>query len=397
MKFADTTATRKIFEMSERIRVVGGGTAASKTISIMVWGIDWAQTSKNKLMTVVSESYPHLEKGVMLDFENIMKAHGYWKDSQWNKTKHVYTFESGSKIEFFSVDTYGKAHGPRRDVLFINECNNLPYNIVDQLITRTREIIWLDFNPISEFWYHTELKDRRDDVEYLKLTYLDNEALDETTIKEIESHKHKKGWWTVYGLGELGEIEERIYKGWKQLDEIPPEARLERRYIDFGYTNDPTAIGDVYYWNGSYILDERIYQKELSNKAIAESLLQMPRILTIADSAEPKSIAEIQSFGLNIVASKKGKDSIYHGIQSVQDQQIYVTKRSHNIWKEYMNYVFIKDKNDKVLNDTDPACADHHMDGIRYAVTSLVPVMRKREFAYNIPDFITKKRPNRAR
>ena len=120
--FKDTTATKKIFSLTKKIRVVSGGTSASKTISILVWLIDYCQSVPNKLCTVVSESYPHLEKGAMLDFENIMKDGNYWDENAWHQTKHTYSFSNGSKLEFFSADTYGKAHGPRRDVLFINEC-----------------------------------------------------------------------------------------------------------------------------------------------------------------------------------------------------------------------------------------------------------------------------------
>src|ERR1051325_2952507 len=141
--FTDTTATKKIFSLKKRIRAVAGGTAASKTVSILFWLIDYCQTkqSRAKICHVVSESFPHLESGSMLDFQSIMKDRGYWNDARWHDTKHEYTFETGNKLRFTSVDTYGKAHGPRRDVLFVNECNNLDYNIVDQLITRTREIV----------------------------------------------------------------------------------------------------------------------------------------------------------------------------------------------------------------------------------------------------------------
>ena len=383
--YKNTTATEKICQLKKRIRAVSGGTAASKTISILIWLIDYAQSHENKLVSVVSETYTHLSGGAMTDFENIMKGHGYWNDNRWvrREGKPTYTFETGSKIEFLSVDTYSKAHGPRRDVLFVNECNNLAYNIVDQLITRTREVVWLDWNPISEFWFYTEMKDR-EDVDFIKLTYVDNEALDENTRKEIETHRHKLGWWKVYGLGELGEIEERIFKGWKTIDEVPQEARLERRWLDFGYTNDPSACGDIYVWNNAYIFDERFYQRGMSNKEIAETLLQYPRVLTIADSAEPKSIDELKTFGLNVVGSIKGQDSIKHSIQSVQEQNIFVTRKSYNVWKEYQNYVFLKDKDDRVLNVEDPSCANHHMAGIRYAITSLVPVIRRREQIRNV-------------
>src|SRR6185503_9534701 len=136
-KIQDTTATKKVFSLKKRIRAIAGGTSASKTISILIWCIDYAQTVKNEIVSIVSESYPHLSLGAMRDFEAIMRDRGYWKEERWNKTKHTYTFETGTIVEFLSIDTYGKAHGPRRDVLFINECNNLPHNIVDQLITRT--------------------------------------------------------------------------------------------------------------------------------------------------------------------------------------------------------------------------------------------------------------------
>lgn len=371
--FSDTTATRRIFELKKRIRAVCGGTSASKTISILVWCIDYCQTPQNrsKLVSVISESYPHLEKGAMLDFEAIMKDRGYWDSKRWNQTKHVYTFETGHKMEFYSVDTYGKAHGPRRDVLFVNECNNLPWLIVDQLITRTREIVWLDWNPSAEFWFYTEVKPVRDDVDFITLTYKDNEALDDITIQEIESHKHNKSWWTVYGLGQLGDIESRIYTGWNtNLESVPPEAKLERYGLDFGYSNDETAIVAIYKWNGAYILDEQTYLKGLSNKVIADILSNLPKALVIADSSEPKSIDEIKSYGINIIGAIKGAGSISQGIQNVQDKVIFVTKRSINIIKEYRNYLWLTDpKTGKIINEPQDFL-NHTMDAIRYGMDS---------------------------
>lgn len=373
LQFKDTKATKKIFSLSKRIRAVAGGTSASKTISILVWIIDYAQSTRNELISVVSESYPHLEKGSMLDFENIMKAQGYWQDDRWHSTKHTYTFESGTKLEFFSPDTYGKAHGPRRDILFINEANNLEYKIVDQLITRTRKIVWMDWNPSTEFWFYTDMLNVRDDIDFITLTYLDNEALDPITIKEIESHKHNKAWWTVYGLGQLGEIEGRIYTGWQIIDEVPHAGRLERRGLDFGYSNDPSALVDIYYQNGEYIFDETLFQKGLSNKQIADVInnLPQPQVIVIADSAEPKSIDEIKSYGINILPAEKGKDSVTNGIQLVQAQRISVTKRSVNIIKEYRNYLWERDKDEKVINTPEHTWS-HSMDALRYGMSSLL-------------------------
>ncbi len=371
--FQDTTATKKVFSMRKRIRAVAGGTSASKTISILVWLINYCQTKQDreKLCSVVSESHPHLEKGAILDFQNILKDRGYWNEERWNQTKHTYTFETGNKLEFYSVDTYGKAHGPRRDVLFVNECNNLEYKIVDQLITRTREVVWLDWNPSEEFWFYTEMKPARTDVDFITLTYKDNEALDQMIIDEIESHKGNKAWWTVYGLGQLGEIETRIYKGWKtDVEDIPQEARLERYGLDFGYSNDPTAIVAIYYYQGCYILDEVVYQKGLLNKQISDVLKSKDPALVIADSAEPKSIDEIRLHGVTILEAQKGSGSVNRGISYVQEQKIWVTARSVNLIKEYRNYVWITDKDGKIINE--PIDLNNHlMDALRYAIASI--------------------------
>ena len=369
--FQDTTATKRIFSLRKRIRAVAGGTSASKTISILMWLIDYCQDKrkKDKIATVVSESHPHLSKGAMIDFEMIMKDRGYWKDDLWNK-KGVYTFEGGNKLEFYSVDTYSKAHGPRRDVLFLNECNNLSYLIIDQLITRTREVIWMDWNPVAEFWFYTDMLPNRKDIDFITLTYKDNEALDMNTVIEIESHKNNRGWWQVYGLGQLGVLEGRIYKDWIVIDEVPDEARLLRYGLDFGYTNDPTAIDAIYAWNDAFIIDEVLHLKKLSNKQIADTLLNLERALIVADSAEPKSIDEIKGYGLNIMGAQKGQGSVLQGIQYVQGQKVFITKRSINTLKEYRNYLWLTDDDGVIINEPSPVW-NHHMDDIRYGMESL--------------------------
>ena len=369
--YTKTTALNKILALNKRIRAVSGGTAASKTVSILMWLIDYCNDSRqtNKLATITSESYPHLQKGAMLDFQNIMKDRSYWKDDLWHDTKHIYSFETGNKLEFATFDTYSKAHGSRRDVLFVNEGNNMPYNIVDQLMVRTREVVWLDWNPTSEFWFYNEILGRRDDIDFITLTYKDNEALDETTIKEIESHKYNRGWWQVYGLGQLGDLEGKIYTGWQIIDNVPEEARLEKYGLDFGYSIDPTAVVAIYKWNDSYILDEIIYQKGLSNRQISEVLLNVERASVIADSAEPKSIDEIASYGVPIFPGTKGADSVRQGIQVVQDQKIFVTKRSINLLKEYRNYLWKVDKNGNTTNEPSDIW-NHCMDAIRYGISS---------------------------
>lgn len=297
----------------------------------------------------------------------IMKEHRYFKDKQWDKTNHIYTFETGSQIEFFSVDQPEKVRGARRDRLFINEANNIPFNAFEELEVRTKDFIFIDYNPTNEFWLFTEVIPKRTDTEIIILTYKDNEALSQDIINSIEQRKNRKDWWQVYGLGQLGMIEGRIYKDWDIIDDAPHEANLERYGLDFGYSNDPTALIAVYKYNSGYILDEIAYSKGLSNKQIVDIIQSQATGLVVADCAEPKSIDEIKSYNIPIVASQKGKDSVCAGIQFVQRQRISMTKRSVNLIKEYRNYLWETDKDGKILNIPEHQFS-HSMDAVRYAL-----------------------------
>ncbi len=359
--------------LKKRLRCIQGGTSASKTVSIVLYLIHLAQSdTKSTLTSIVSESFPHLRRGVMRDFLLIMQEHNYFKDDRWSKTEFTYTFETGSKIEFFSADQPDKVRGPRRDRLFINEANNIPYEAFDQLEVRTKEFVFLDWNPTNEFWYYSEIKDKRTDYEHIILTYKDNEALSQEIIDSIEQRKGNKMWWAVYGEGQLGEVEGKIYKDWTIVDEVPHEARLERYGMDFGYSNDPTAIIAIYRYNGGFIFDEVTFQKGLSNKQIADIINNYPLALVIADSAEPKSIDEIKMYGINIAPAIKGQGSVNQGIQFVQDQRCSMTKRSLNIIKEYRNYLWRTDKDGKIINEPEGGF-DHSMDAIRYGLSSYQP------------------------
>lgn len=370
--YSQTTSLNKIAKLTKRLRIIQGGTSASKTISILLYLIAKAQSDKTKTLTsVVSESIPHLKRGAMRDFKNILQTHKYWKDENWNATDSIYTFETGSQIEFFSSDNGDKLRGARRDRLFINECNNVSYEAFQQLEIRTKEFVFLDYNPTNEFWVQLEILNKRNDYDFIILTYKDNEALSKEIVDAIEQRRGNTQWFKVYGEGQLGEVEGKIYKGWDIIDEIPHQARLERRGIDFGYTNDPTAIVDVYYYNGGYILDEVVYQKGMSNKQIADAINNLEKILCIADSAEPKSIDELISYGINVIPAKKGSDSIRQGIQFVQMQRISMTKRSINLIKEYRNYLWKINRDGKVLNEPEGGM-DHALDAIRYAINSIV-------------------------
>lgn len=371
--YTATTAVKKIAGLKSRLKVIQGGSSAGKTIAILLILIDRAQTEKNKIFSIVSETLPHLKRGAIRDFLNIMETHGYYRDPQWNRTDFIYTFETGTRIEFFSADNSDKVRGPRRDVLFINEANNVTFETYTQLAIRTNEDIYVDYNPVAQFWVHDEILPKNSDHDFLIVTYKDNEGLPEAVVKELESRMDRKGWWQVYGEGQLGDIAGKIYTDWRIIDEVPHSGRLERRGLDFGYTNDPSSVVDIYYQDGGYILDECLFQKGLSNKQIADLILNAPQPNTIvtADSAEPKSIDELKSYGLNVIAAEKGKDSVLNGIQLVQAQRISVTKRSLNILKEYRNYMWDTDKEGNILNVPEHTWS-HSMDAIRYGITSLI-------------------------
>lgn len=378
-----TTAMAKMARMRKRIRSIPGGTSAGKTFGIIPILIEKAIDNAGLEISIVSESIPHLRKGAMRDFLKIMRSLGQYIDDHWNRSYLTYTFSNGSYIEFFSADDETKVRGPRRNILFINECNNLSFDTYYQLAIRTSREIWLDFNPSLRFWVHDELTDD-EDAEWLTLTYKDNEALDKAIVKEIEKAKVKAyydpdenifdksnvknaywdNWWKVYGLGLLGALEGVIFTNWKIIKHVPDEAVKVGTGLDFGYTNDPTAVVDVYRWNGKRILDEVCYQTKLMNNVIAQKLDN--NVMTYADSAEPKSIDEIRMHGIsNILPVFKGSDSIIFGIQIMQQQEYLVTERSTNLIKELRNYCWDQDKTGKMLNKPVDAF-NHAIDAVRY-------------------------------
>lgn len=368
--FQKTTAQAKIAQLRKRVRIVQGGTSSSKTFSILPLLITHAMQTPYTEISVVSESIPHLKRGAVKDFINIMVMTGNFRDAQFNKSDLKYKFLNGSFIEFFSADQPDKLRGARRHVLFVNECNNIDFESYNQLAIRTRDFIYLDYNPTQEFWVHTELM-KDPDSDFVILTYKDNEALDPAIVKEIEKAKEKaktsaywQNWWKVYGLGQTGSLEGVIFNNWKQIDSIPQDAQYLGNGLDFGYSNDPTAIVDFYEWNGKIIWDERTYQKGLLNNQIA-NILKTNNVITIAESAEPKSIAEIKLHGVKIVPTEKGPDSIKFGIQLIQDKDFLVTASSLNLIKELRGYTWRTDKTGKSLN-VPIDDFNHAIDAARY-------------------------------
>lgn len=364
-----TSAIRKINALKKRIKIIQGGTSAGKTYGILPILITKAATYPRTEISIVAESIPHLRRGALKDFLKVMKETGRYFDERFNKSLLRYEFANGSVIEFFSADDSSKLRGARRDILYINECNNVTFESYNELAIRTKKEVYLDFNPANEFWVHTELKDEPD-ADFIILTYKDNEALDKSIVEQIEKNRQKAetssywaNWWRVYGLGEIGILEGVIFSNWKLIDQIPSNARLVGIGLDFGYTNDPTAIVEIYTYNGQRILNELKYQTGMLNSDIAKIL---PNNIPIyADSSEPKSIDEIRRYGKTIKGVTKGKDSINYGIDVMQRQDYLVTTQSTNLIKELRAYCWDTDKSGTRLNkpvDTN----NHAVDALRY-------------------------------
>ena len=364
-----TTAINKILSLKRRIKIIQGGTSAGKTFGILPVLIDKATKEKGIEISVVAESIPHLRRGALKDFLKIMKWTGRYFDERFNKSLLRYEFANSSVIEFFSADDSSKLRGARRDVLYINECNNVTFESYNELAIRTKKEVYLDFNPANEFWVHTELKDD-ENSDFLILTYKDNEALDIDIVQQIENKRLKAetssywaNWWRVYGLGEIGMLEGVIFSNWKQIDKLPIEAKLIGIGLDFGYSVDPTAIIEVYNWNGKRIVNELAYQIGMLNSDIAKILPK--HVVVYADSSEPKSIDDIKRYGITIKGVTKGKDSINFGIDTMQQQEYLVTSNSVNLIKELRAYTWDVDKTGKRLNKPIDNF-NHGIDALRY-------------------------------
>lgn len=377
MMFCDTTSFEKIEELDQRINVIQGGTSAGKTISMMMLLTDLSFEVKNKTISVVTDTFPNLRRGALKDLKVILAETG--RDRYFEESKSLHTFVNlctNTVIEFFSTDEAG-GRGARRDYLFVNEANRIDYETFTQLEVRTRERIWLDFNPVNEFWAHKELIAKRNDVSFIKLNYLDNEGLEDSIIATIEARRGdgNNNWWRVYGLGEVGSLEGNVYEGWTPVNTVPYGFVLKRCGVDFGFSTDPTAVVAVYENEaGDICLELKVYESRLLTPDLITRLKQLPDALFVCDNARPEIIAEMAHAGLRAVGCNKAPGEKMNGkrynIELVQRRKIYYVANKE-LEQEYLTYAWRKKKSTGEQLDEPEDGNDHAMDALAYAIRDM--------------------------
>lgn len=377
--YSDTTALEKIEALDKRINIIQGGTSAGKTISILIMILDLSFEVREKTIHIVSDTFPNLRHGAMHDWQKILK--GTQRERYFDYKISLNTWENkctGTTIEFLSCDS-DDALGARRDYLFINEANRINYETFRQLEVRTVDRIWLDFNPANEFYAHTELMKRKDSS-FIKLNYLDNEALPQSVIDSLEEQRGDgtSNWWRVYGLGEIGSLEGNVYEGWTTVDEIPEGYLLKRYGVDFGFSNDPTAVVAVYENEKEpkeVCLKLMLYENKLLTPDLIARLKQFPEGLFVCDSARPEIIAEMQANGLRAIACNKTPGEKMNGklynIELVKRRKVHYLSEDKALEREYLTYAWRKKKSTGETLDEPEDGNDHALDAIAYAIRDM--------------------------
>lgn len=358
-----------------RIRGVAskGGTRSGKTwATLQMLHLLCANAEKPLIVSCVAATLPMVKRGMQRDFKQMLATEGVWDENAFNKSEGCYTYPNGCMIEFFGVDNASKVHGPARDVLFVNEAQGIPREIFRQLDIRTRKKVIIDFNPVRKFWGETEFVGDR----YVTIhsTYKDNPYLTKEQVGAIEKNKHDANWWRVYGEGETGGVEGNVYPSYEVIDELPETFTGRCLGLDFGFVNDPTAIVDIRFEGWDLYVDLLCYETGLLNSAIADYLTSqgLNRVVTVCDSAEQKSIVELQQRRIKAVPCVKGRGSISAGIAQVSQFKLHVTKRSVKMLDELDNYKWIKDESTDTYTNEPIDAWNHSLDALRYGVDYLI-------------------------
>lgn len=347
-----------------------GSSRSAKTYSVVQFLCMLCFNYAGTTVSIIRAGMPSIKRTVYRDFKDIMLNFGWWDNKCMNKSEFVYTYPNGSWIEFFSTDNEQKVRGSKRKILFVNEANELSFIEWQQLQMRTTEFSILDYNPsFSEDHWINQVNEEKSTYWFIS-TYKDNPFLEPKVIAEIESLKWKNpSLWRIYGLGLRSMVEGLIFKNVVIDDYIPIQAHRHRyRGIDFGYSNDPTAIIDVYIYGKIIYIDEICYQTEMLASDIIRVLKEDKKnIEVISESADPRLIDEIYNAGIDIKPVKKFAGSIQAGIMKMQEYTIHITKHSTNVRREFNNYTYRQDKEGKWLNEPIDMY-NHAIDACRYVV-----------------------------
>lgn len=349
-----------------------GSTRSGKTYSISQLLALYIPYKEKKSISVVSPSLPHLKRGARRDFLQVLEQAGMYSDSNFNKTDNVYHYPNGSYVEFFGTDEPGKVRGPGRDILFVNEANLLPFSVYTQLALRTKETVFLDFNPVDESNWVYDVADKTGNL-LIHSTYKDNPFLPKEQVEEIENLKDAdQNLWKVFGLGLRGATQETIYTHWKQVEKLPLKGEVFYGQ-DFGY-NVPSALVRIELYENCLYVEELIYETKLTTSDLIERYKSIGMTQTgeiYCDAAEPKTIEELRRAGYNAISADK---DVTAGIRKVKSMPLYITENSSNIIKEIKSYKWKTDGDGKKMKDSDKdepvKFNDHALDALRYGVYS---------------------------
>ncbi len=380
--FKTTDVFKANYDAKTDIVVNQGGTSSGKTYSIIQCLFLHAIEDDNQVITVVGQDIPNLKVGAIRDAQTIIDGSEILQSFivEYNKSDRIYTFINGSIIEFKSYDDWQDAKSGKRDYLFLNEANGVAKPVWDELYIRTKKKSYIDYNPNTEFWVHSDLIGK-DNVTLIISDHRHNTFLDESIHNKIESIEDEE-LWKVYARGLTGKLEGVIFRDYNVIPNVSLDAKLIGYGLDFGFTNDPTALIAVYNQSGELVLDELIYQKRLLNSDIHNLLTELNISgIIVADSAEPKSIAELQSYGWVVEPAKKGADSIRQSINTLKKYKINVTQRSHNLKAELNGYKWKQNKDGKLENQP-VDFMNHSIDAIRYVCLNLLDNVAQGKYSF---------------
>ena len=372
-KIQTNVVYKHLVRSDKKIIVEQGGTRSGKTYNILLWIIfEYCTNHQKKIITICRKTFPSLRATVLRDFFDILKSQNIYSEIFHNKSNSEY-YLFGNLVEFISLDMPQKIRGRKRNLLFVNECNELYFEDWQQLIFRTQEKIIIDFNPSDEYHWIYDKVITREDCDFFKTTYLDNPFIEEAIKLEIERLKETdEQYWQIYGLGERAASRSTIFS-FSECTLIHDEAKLIAYGMDFGYTNDPTTLVSVYTKEHKLYIKEHLYRTQMTTRDIHNFLIKenLEKSPIYADSAEPRLINELRTMGHNIFPSMKGRDSVNAGIDLLKRYKINILSKCDNAIREFRNYKWSEDKSGRLTNI--PIDKDNHIiDPCRYATYSIL-------------------------